>query len=171
MDMMTVSLYGTADEIPGSGQAAIEYRTQMSLWSMLNSPLILGADVRNLDSASLETLNNAEVIALNQDSLGIQASKVRDDGDTEIFAKPLADGSWGVALLNRNSSSKDITVNWQQDLGVHGTRHKSGICESTRTRGCSPAATPRVCFRTKRSCCRLPRSSCCLVHTAPPTFV
>ncbi len=41
-----------------------------------------------------------------------------DDGDFEIFAKPLSDGSWAVALLNRSSSAQDMTVNWQNDLGV-----------------------------------------------------
>ena len=71
-----------------------------------------------MDSFTIETLTNKEVIAVNQDSLGIPASKVKDDGYTEIYAKPMQDGSWAIALFNRSSSSQNMTVNWQNDLGV-----------------------------------------------------
>jgi PKD repeat protein len=70
-----------------------------------------------MNTYTLQTLINTEVIALNQDPFGIQASKIRDYGDQEVFAKELSDGSWGIALLNRGSSIANITVNWQ-DLGV-----------------------------------------------------
>ena len=59
-----------------------------------------------MDSYTIETLSNKEVIAINQDSLGIQASKVKDDGDTEIYAKPLQDGSWAIALLTDHLNLK-----------------------------------------------------------------
>jgi hypothetical protein len=110
--------YNGIDKIGGKGCTDLEYRTHFSMWSILSSPLLAGNDLRNMSPNTLETLTNDEVIALNQDALGIQASKVRDDGDYEIFAKKLHDGSWGIALLNRSSSSHSMTVNWQQDLGV-----------------------------------------------------
>ncbi|MGZ8583720.1 MAG: hypothetical protein ACXWXN_02915 [Actinomycetota bacterium] len=60
---------------------------------------------------------NTEVIELNQDPLGIQASRVRKDGDLEVFAKPLENGDQGVALLNRGLAEAEIGVEWS-DLGV-----------------------------------------------------
>jgi alpha-galactosidase len=122
-DMLVVGINGKTrnpDFADGKnpGCTPLEYRSHFSLWCILDSPLLAGNDLRNMDSYTIETLTNKEVIALNQDSLGIQASKVKDDGDTEIYAKPLQDGSWGIALFNRSSSSQDMTVNWQKDLGV-----------------------------------------------------
>lgn len=117
-DMLIVGLNGVSKELVGAGASNIEYRTHFSMWSILSSPLLTGSDVRNLDSYSLETLTNLEVIALNQDALGLQAKKVKDEGDLEIYAKPLSDGSWAVALLNRGSTTAVMSLDWQQDLGL-----------------------------------------------------
>ena len=122
-DMLVVGINGkskNADFADGNNPGCTpgEYRAHFSLWCILSSPLFIGNDPRKMDSYSIETLTNKEVIALNQDPLGIQASKVKDEGDFEIFAKPLSDGSWAVALLNRSSAAQDMTVNWQNDLGV-----------------------------------------------------
>ena len=76
---------------------------------MVSSPMLVGADVRKLDSYSLETLTNKEVLALNQDPAGNVAHKVRDDGDLEVFAKELADGSHAVLLLNRGAATATMT--------------------------------------------------------------
>lgn len=119
-DMLIVGINGTG-HIPGAGATPLEYRTHFSMWSILASPLLAGTDLRNMDAYTIETLTNPEVIALNQDPLGIQASKVRDDGSYQIFAKRMADGSWGIALLNRSTATDNMTVNWQQDLGVTWT--------------------------------------------------
>jgi len=118
-DMLVVGLNGKTlggDNMPGPGCTPLEYRTHFSMWCILSSPLIAGNDLRNMDAYTVETLTNKEVIALNQDSLGIQAAKKRDDGDQEIFAKPLADGSWAVALLNRGTKEAMMTINFKDDL-------------------------------------------------------
>jgi alpha-galactosidase len=88
------------------------------MWAILASPLILGSDLSRMDPYTYETLTNTEVIALNQDPLGQQASRVRKDGDLEVFAKALADGGRGVALLNRGEAAAQIEVRWGEDLGV-----------------------------------------------------
>jgi alpha-galactosidase len=88
------------------------------MWAILASPLIVGTDLTAMDAYTVETLTNAEVIALNQDSLGIQAARVRKDGDLEAFAKPLENGDWGVALLNRGLQDAEIGIDWRNDLGV-----------------------------------------------------
>jgi hypothetical protein len=63
-------------EIGNGGMTDIEYRTHFSLWAISKAPLIIGSDVRNLSAATLSTLTNPEVIAVNQDPLGIQGKKV-----------------------------------------------------------------------------------------------
>lgn len=117
-DMLIVGLHGKSKELVGAGASDIEYRTHFSMWAILSSPLLIGSDVSALTAYDLQTLTNREVIALNQDSLGLQAKKYVDNGDLEIFAKPLADGSWAVALLNRSGQTANMTLNWQQDLDL-----------------------------------------------------
>lgn len=117
-DMLVVGLNGVSKELVGAGASNIEYRTHFSMWALLSSPLLTGTDVRNLDEYTLETLTNHEVIALNQDPLGLQVKKVKDDGDLEIYAKPLSDGSWAVALLNRGSTTAVMSLDWKKDLDL-----------------------------------------------------
>jgi len=97
----------------GNGKlTASENRAHFSLWCMLNAPLILGNDLRQIPAETLEVITNKEVIALNQDLLCKQAEKVIDDGDIEIFSKPLANGDLGVCVLNRGGGPENVTLNW-----------------------------------------------------------
>ncbi len=123
-DMLIVGLNGHSKELVGAGASNIEYRTHFSLWAMLDSPLLVGADVRTLDAYTLETLTNREVIALNQDPLGKAAEKVRDDGALQIYAKELADGSVAVALLNRGGSTADMTLSLRRDLTLTWKKYR-----------------------------------------------
>jgi alpha-galactosidase len=106
-------------EVGNGGLTLNEYRTHMSLWSIAKSPLLIGCDVRNISKESLEILTNSEVIAINQDPLGIQGQKIRIDlvNDTEVWAGPLSDGSKVVLAFNRdNNISRTILVLFT-DLG------------------------------------------------------
>jgi alpha-galactosidase len=97
-----------------------EYRSHMSLWCLMAAPLLAGNDIRNMNKAIKEILLNREIIAVNQDTLGKQAKRIRDDGDSEVFAKPLADGSWAVGLLNRSDAeNKKIRIT-SNELGISG---------------------------------------------------
>ena len=87
-----------------------EYRTHMSLWSLLAAPLLAGNDVRRMSQATRDILLNREVIAIDQDPLGKQATRVAQDGDTETWLKPLADGGVAVGVINLGQQSKSITV-------------------------------------------------------------
>ncbi len=116
-DMLVVNLRG-GGALVGEGATPQEYRTHLSMWAILASPLILGSDVTRMDRYTRETLTNDEVIALNQDPLGEQAARVRKDGDLEVFAKALADGGRGVALLNRGEAPAEMEVRWAEDLGL-----------------------------------------------------
>lgn len=122
-DMLIVGLDGKSPWLVGAGASNVEYRTHFSMWSMLDSPLLVGADVRHLDADSLETLTNKEIIALNQDALGKPATRVRDDGLVQVFAKELSDGSWAVALLNRGSATADVTIAPRKDLQLEWDRY------------------------------------------------
>jgi alpha-galactosidase len=82
----------------------VEARSHFSLWAMLNSPLIIGYDLRKLTPDLLAIFGNAEVVALNQDRAGNQAVIAFDSDDVQIFVKTLADGSKGVAVFNRTAS-------------------------------------------------------------------
>jgi alpha-galactosidase len=103
-------------EIGNGGMTDTEYRTHMSLWSMLAAPLIAGNDVRDMTPAIKEILLNREVIAIDQDKLGKQATRVAKTGDQEIWTRPLDGGDTAVALFNRGKDTASIAANWA-DLG------------------------------------------------------
>jgi alpha-galactosidase len=94
----------------------IEYRSHFSLWAILAAPLIAGNDLRDMRPEIHDILTNKEVIAVNQDALGREGERVWKNGDLEVWAKQLKDGSRAVVLLNRGSAEQEISVNWE-DLG------------------------------------------------------
>ena len=96
-----------------------EQYTYMSLWALLAAPLIIGGDLTQLDDFTLGLLGNDEVIAINQDALGRQASPVAKANDCEVWAKDMEDGSKAVGLFNRGQSVTTITARWE-DLGIKG---------------------------------------------------
>jgi alpha-galactosidase len=106
-------------EIGNGGMTLNEYRTHMSLWSIAKAPLIIGCDIRNISKESLEILTNSEVIAINQDSLGIQGTKIRInlDNNTEVWAGPLSDGSKVVLAFNRDNTISQTILVLFTDLG------------------------------------------------------
>jgi alpha-galactosidase len=100
-----------------------EYRTHMSLWALVASPLLAGNDIRSMTDVTKSILLNKEVIAIDQDPLGKQASPVKN-GDLETWLKPLADGSVAVGVVNLGSSAANATIK-PADLGfskVKGAR-------------------------------------------------
>jgi len=99
------------------GMTLEEYRTQMSLWCLLAAPLIAGNDLTAMTPATLSILTNAEVIAVDQDPLGIQGGRVAEEGPLEVWMKPLADGSKAVGLFNRELGPMPVTV-YFKDVGV-----------------------------------------------------
>lgn len=109
MDMLVVGLNGKG-QVPGNGASFHEYRTQVSMWSILCSPLMIGCDIRAMSVETAGLLMNREVLAVNQDTLGKQAVRIKKDGNLEVWRKPLADGSLALALLNRGSTGRDIEL-------------------------------------------------------------
>lgn len=101
-------------EVGNGGLSDTEARAHFSLWAIMAAPLIAGNDVTRMSEATRRILLNEEVIAVDQDALGRQGRRVRDDGDQEVWSKPLADGSRAVLLLNRGAAPAQIAVNWPE---------------------------------------------------------
>ena len=109
--------------LPGVSDA--EGRAQFSLWAAMKAPLLINADLTALSAATLATLSNPEVIAVNQDPLGVQARRVRQTvdfaaGAVDVWAGPLAGGDLVALLFNQGNpgtKAKDVALRWE-DLGL-----------------------------------------------------
>ncbi|MBN2684102.1 MAG: NPCBM/NEW2 domain-containing protein [Pontiellaceae bacterium] len=118
-DMLVIGKVGWGPQLRDSRLTPNEQYTHISLWSLLASPLLIGCDMTQLDEFTLSLLTNDEVIEVNQDPLGRQASRVALDGQLEVWVKDMEDGSKAVGLFNRGSREATVTVNWS-DLGIEG---------------------------------------------------
>ena len=98
----------------GRGMTEDEDKSHFTMWCMMTSPLLAGNDLREMKPATIAILTQPEIIALNQDPLGHQARRLRDDGDSELWAKPLGTiegGEVAVTLLNRAKKEVNISFN------------------------------------------------------------
>jgi alpha-galactosidase len=107
-------------EIGNGGMNADEYRTHMSLWCLLAAPLLAGNDLTKMSPETLAILTSPEVVAVDQDPLGVQGQRVAQEGTLEVWARPLADGSKATGLFNRGTGETPITV-WFRDIEVGDT--------------------------------------------------
>ena len=106
----------------GNGKLTLaENRAHFSLWAMLASPLLAGNDLPNMKPEIKAILTNRDVIAINQDALGRQASRVYADGEVEVWTRPLSGGAMAVAILNAGSD-RVSTHPFHLDLAKLGLR-------------------------------------------------
>ena len=109
----------------GNGMTDAEDRSHFAMWSMLASPLIMGNDLRSASNETIKTLANKEVIAVNQDKLGIQGFRFSNENDIEIWIKPLADETWAITFVNMSKEPIELDFDWQNhNIGddVNGKR-------------------------------------------------
>ena len=106
-------------EIGNGGMTADEYRTHMSLWSLLAAPLLAGNDLRSMSEETKSILMNTEVIAIDQDPEAKPVKKISEQGSLVIAARPLKNETWSVGLFNRGGAPVKMSVAWS-DLGLHG---------------------------------------------------
>jgi alpha-galactosidase len=118
-DMLIVGKVGWGPNLRPTRLTPNEQYTHISLWCLLCSPLLIGCDMTQLDAFTLNLLTNDEVLAVNQDPLGRQASRVARDGLLEVWAKDMEDGSQAVGLFNRSEFEASVPVSWQT-LGREG---------------------------------------------------
>ncbi len=100
-------------EIGNGGMSDEEYRTHFSLWAMLSAPLLAGNDPRSMSAATIATLTNREVIAIDQDTLGAPPRRVQQAAGMEVWLKPLANGDVAVLLLNTTEHLAAIDLRWK----------------------------------------------------------
>jgi alpha-galactosidase len=102
-DMLVVGMVGWGPKLHPTGLTPEEQYTHITLWSLLAAPLLIGCDMTQLDDFTLGLLTNDEVLAVNQDPLGKQATDVKTEQSPEIaiLARPLSDGTMAVGLINR----------------------------------------------------------------------
>lgn len=119
-DMLVVGLDRQSIELVGAGASNVEYRAHFSMWCMVSSPLLIGTDVTALSKYDLETLTNAEVIAINQDPAGVAATVVyeENDGQLQNWARTLNDTSVAVAFVNRGPETVLMSLDVQRYLEV-----------------------------------------------------
>jgi alpha-galactosidase len=87
-----------------------EYLTHMSLWAILAAPLLAGNDLSKMTADTKSILMNKAVIAVDQDKLGKQGDRVKQDGDLETWSRPLSGGAVAVGLFNRSKADASMTL-------------------------------------------------------------
>ena len=130
---------------PGLGMTSAEAQAQFSMWAIVAAPLMLGSDPRALPPATIEMLENRQVIAVDQDPLGVQGTVVQQEGSGQAWSKPLAGGEAAVALLNRGSEPLEITTS-ASEAGLRAatsyTLHDLWAGTTERTAGAIRALVP-----------------------------
>ena len=130
-DMLQICAYGKG-RTPGGGMTLTEYRAHYSVWAILASPLVLGADVRTIDRdhpECLALLKNKAIVGVNQDSAALPPRLISQappfgspqattlNITTQVFARPLALGRLAVLLLNRGPGAAALSASWGE-LGI-----------------------------------------------------
>jgi alpha-galactosidase len=118
-DMLVVGKVGWGPSLHATHLTPNEQYTHITLWCLLSSPLLIGCDMTQMDDFTVNLLTNDEVLAVNQDARGNQASRVAKGDDTEVWAKNLQDGTKAVGLFNRGELPETVTVKWS-DLALDG---------------------------------------------------
>ena len=141
-------------EVGNGGMTDVEYVSHFSLWAISKAPLLIGCDVSKMSAAILATLTNREVIAVNQDSLGVQGKKVA----FQSSQLPNASSDAVVASCSSFPSNKDPrSFQWiynAQDGSIRSVLN--GLCLSIES--CSTAEAANIVLNE----CRIndPQAQC-----------
>ena len=115
----------------GNGMSVNEDRAHFTLWCMLCAPLISGNDLRKMNPETLGILTDKDIIALDQDPLGVEALKYSAKDGVEVWFKPLAQGSWAMCVLNRNKEPRQIAFDWIHEKVKDDFSHRKTKFAST----------------------------------------
>jgi alpha-galactosidase len=124
-DMLPLGYLGPRCPAHGSGPNGLSHNQQvtvMTLWGIMPSPLMFGGNPTQLsgDTWTIALLTNDEVLAVNQDAAGNRATRVSQQGTTEVWARDLSGGRKAVALFNRGTLDATVSVTFAE-LGVSDT--------------------------------------------------
>jgi alpha-galactosidase len=130
-------------EVGNGGMTDTEYKSHFGLWSIMAAPLLIGADLRQVDQSTFDILGNREVIAVDQDPLGVQGRVIRSAGGVHVLVKPLANGDRAVLLFNEGETTGTISTSATEiglqrapayrlrDLWAHTDQHTAGTISAT----------------------------------------
>ena len=118
-DMLVVGKVGWGSDLRDTRLTPNEQITHITLWSLQAAPLLIGADLSQIDTFTTDLLGNPEVLAVNQDTLGRAAGRLRGDGRTDIWARALSDGTMAVGVFNRTPVAGKVSVTLKE-LGLTG---------------------------------------------------
>ncbi|WP_407554232.1 NPCBM/NEW2 domain-containing protein [Streptomyces sp. Pv4-95] len=130
-------------EVGNGGMTDTEYRSHFALWSMMSAPLLIGSDLRKATPETFEILANKDLIALDQDAAGKQATVLASEDGRWTLVKELANGDRAVALFNETGQPQRITTSARQvglpqadgyrlrDLWQHRDQHTTGTISAT----------------------------------------
>ena len=133
----------------GNGLTPNEDRAHFAMWSMLAAPLIAGNDLRSMPANVRDVLSNREVIAVDQDSLGVQGFRYAVQRQRRDLVQATRGGDWALTFLNRATAPRSVSFDWaheavadrlsKRDAQFATTRYQSATCGRSRAR-----ARPRV---------------------------
>ena len=118
-DMLVVGKLGWGPNLHDTHLVPNEQITHITLWCLLAAPLLIGCDMSQMDPFTIDLLSNDEVLDVDQDPLGKAATRKAQEGSTEVWTRPLADGTMAVGLFNRGRYTAKVTAKWT-DLGLSG---------------------------------------------------
>jgi alpha-galactosidase len=130
-------------EVGNGGMSDVEYRSHFGLWAMMAAPLMIGADLRTAGQATFDILGNREVIAVDQDPLGVQGKPIRSQNGLHVLVKPLQNGDKAVLLFNETDTTSRISTTAAEiglptapgyrvrDLWAHTDTRTAGTIEAT----------------------------------------
>jgi alpha-galactosidase len=114
----------------GNGLSEAENRSHFSLWSVLAAPLIAGNDLRKMSVPTKSVLTNKEVVAVDQDALGIEGFLFQDHDSLQTWVRPLKNDDWAICFVNRSSKPLTVSFNWQENLVQDTLSKRSLDCRS-----------------------------------------
>jgi alpha-galactosidase len=116
----------------GNGMTVGEDRAHFSMWCMLAAPLMAGNDIAAMSKETREILTNKEVIAIDQDALGVQGLKYSSKDGLETWFKPLENGDWAVCFLNRKDVPQKIDFDWMKNaVSDEVSKRETGFDKNT----------------------------------------
>lgn len=119
-DMLVVGMVGWSQGSRPTNLTPNEQLTHIALWALQAAPMLIGADLSQIDEWTTNVLGNREVLAVNQDALGKPAGRLSSDGWVDVWARPLADGSMALGLFNRSPEPAAMSVKFSE-LGLSGS--------------------------------------------------
>ena len=120
--MLVVGWVGWGPKLHATKLTPDQQYTHISLWCLLSAPLLIGCDLEKLDEFTVNLLSNDEVLEIDQDPLGKQATCVASNETSRVYAKFLEDGSRAVGLFNLGATNATVTANWET-LNLSGAQN------------------------------------------------